>query len=53
MYYATPGLAITGGLKLTMGEFSDIEFRNVTVSGLDTDAFSTRLNIGVAWFPKR
>jgi hypothetical protein len=53
MYFATPTFALNGALKATVGEFTDVSFDNVTVSGFELDATTWRLNLGVVWFPRR
>jgi hypothetical protein len=52
-FYMTPSLALTGGLHWGVGEFSDVKVDNVTVSGFEADATTTRLNLGITWYPKR
>ena len=50
-YYVSPKVALGLGLKWTTGEFSTVKFDNVSVDGLEIDATSTRLNLGVTWYP--
>ena len=50
-YYMTPKWAIGAAAKWTGGEFSDFTVDNVTIGDLDIDATSTRLNVGVTWYP--
>jgi opacity protein-like surface antigen len=49
--HLTEAWALDVGLLLTGGEFSTLRVDNVSVSGLDFDASSTRLNLGVRWWP--
>lgn len=51
--YATRTFAITGGLTIGVGEFSDRKMDNVTVSGFEEDATTARLNLGISWWPGR
>lgn len=50
-YYTAPKWAIGAALKVTGGDFDNYTVDNVTISGLDIDATSTRFNIGVTWYP--
>ena len=38
-------------LMVTNGRFTDLKVENVTVSGLEIDASSSRLSLGVSWWP--
>ncbi len=49
--YLTPSVALDLGLLWTGGEFSTLRVENVEVSGFDIDASSTRVNLGVSWWP--
>ncbi len=51
MLYPTQTLAVDFGLLFSGGEFTEINFGNNTVSGLDIDAQSSRFGIGVSWWP--
>ncbi|HSH76229.1 MAG TPA: hypothetical protein VLA09_11140, partial [Longimicrobiales bacterium] len=51
MFYFNRSLAADLQLLWTGGEFTEITVRNVTVSGLEIDAQSSRLNIGISWWP--
>ena len=51
MVYLKETLALDLELKWTTGEFSQIDVGNLSVSGLDIDAQSTRFNVGLAWWP--
>ncbi len=50
-YYVTQKIAIESLIKLTAGRFEDRNIGNVTIHDLDIEATSTRLKIGVAWWP--
>ena len=50
-FYLREALALDLHLMWTGGEFTEIEVGNQSVSGLDIDAQSTRLNLGLAWWP--
>jgi hypothetical protein len=45
------GRHIGASLRWTTGEFSTVEFNNVSIDGFELDATSTRLNLGVTWRP--
>ncbi len=51
MAYFTETLALDVQLMWSGGEFTEIDFGTVTVTELDIDATSSRLSIGVAWWP--
>jgi hypothetical protein len=53
LFYFNPKLALHTDAKFTSGEFDTVRFRNVSVSGFEVDATSTRFNIGLTWFPMR
>jgi Outer membrane protein beta-barrel domain len=50
LYFFSPRTALSTGLRWTTGEFTTVKFGNVSVDGLDLDATSTRVNIGLTWF---
>jgi hypothetical protein len=50
-FFATETLAIETVLKVSAGSFDQITVGNVTRSGMDVEATSTRLKIGIAWWP--
>jgi hypothetical protein len=50
-FFATETLAIEVLLKLSGGSFDKIRVGSVTRSGLDVEATSSRLKIGIAWWP--
>jgi opacity protein-like surface antigen len=49
--YFSEGFALDLALLWTGGEFNTIRVNDTSQSGFDFDARSTRLNIGVAWWP--
>jgi hypothetical protein len=51
LYFFNPRWAFNAGLKWSTGEFDKVRVGNVTVDGLEIDATSTRLNLGLSWFP--
>jgi hypothetical protein len=51
MVYPWETVAIDLQLMFTGGEFTEIEVENVTVSGLDIEAGSSRVSLGVDWWP--
>jgi hypothetical protein len=50
LYFFSPRVALNAGLKWTNGEFNKVKFDNVSVEGLDIDATSARLNVGLTFF---
>lgn len=52
LFFLNQSVALNTGLKWTMGEFSTVKFGNVSVDGLEADATSARLNLGLTWFPQ-
>jgi hypothetical protein len=50
-FFATERLAIEALLKLSGGRFDRITMGSVTRSDLDVEASSSRLKIGIAWWP--
>jgi opacity protein-like surface antigen len=50
-FYLAESWSLDLGLLVSGGEFSTLRVNNVSVSGLDFDATSTRLNLGVRWWP--
>lgn len=50
LYFFSPRVALNTGLKWTKGEFNKVKFDNVSVEGLDIDATSARLNVGLTFF---
>ena len=53
LYFLNPRVALNADLKWTVGELDEVRIGNVSISGLEMDATSTRLNVGVHWFPQR
>jgi hypothetical protein len=53
LYFFDPRVALNADLKWTVGEFDEVRIGNVSVSGFELDGTSTRLNVGVHWFPQR
>jgi hypothetical protein len=51
LFYFNQTLALDLQLLWSGGRFTDIRVDNVTVSGLEIDATSSRLNIGIDWWP--
>ena len=51
MWYASRKVAISANLHWTNGEFNEVKYGNVTVTGLNQDATSTRFGLGMVWFP--
>lgn len=51
MFYFNQTLAADLQLAWSGGEFTEIEVDNVTVSGLEIEARSTRFNLGISWWP--
>ena len=52
LYYLNPRWALTGTLKFTGGEFSEVKVGRVSVSGFELDASTTRLFLGANWYPR-
>jgi hypothetical protein len=53
-YFVTPALALGANLRITSGEFDTIKIDNITVDdAFEIDATSTRLNLGLTWYPIR
>jgi hypothetical protein len=50
-YYVTQKVALEALIKFTGGRFEDQNIGNVTIHNLDIEAQSTRIKIGVAWWP--
>ena len=51
-YFTSPRWAIGAAFKWTGGEFDRVQVDNVSVDDLNIDATSTRINIGVTWYPR-
>ena len=50
-YYVSPKLALGAMVKFTGGEFDRFKVDNVSVDDLNIDASSTRVNLGLTWYP--
>ncbi len=50
-YYLSEAWSLELGLLFTGGEFTTLRVNNVSVSGFDADATSSRLSLGVRWWP--
>lgn len=53
LYFFKPGWAFNAHAKWSFGTFSRVRVENITADGLDVDATSGRLAVGVSWFPGR
>lgn len=51
LFYLEETLALEVQGMATGGEFSEVEVNDVTVSGLEIDATSSRFTLGVSWWP--
>jgi len=51
MFYFNQKLAADLQLVWSWGQFDQIKVDDVTVSGLEIDASSTRFNLGISWWP--
>ena len=51
LFYFKETLAVDLQVLWSGGEFSEIEVDNVTVRGLDIDAQSSRISLGLSWWP--
>ncbi|MEN8374559.1 MAG: outer membrane beta-barrel protein [Gemmatimonadota bacterium] len=49
--YVKQSFALDAGLRVSGGEFTEVEVGQVSVGGLNIDATSTRLGVGVVWWP--
>ena len=50
-YYFHPSWAVGAGLRWTSGEFTSVEANNITVDGFEMAMRTTRLNLGITWYP--
>lgn len=50
-FYFSQTFALDLGLKFTGGEFTEVQIGAGSLGGLDLDASSTRLKLGVVWWP--
>ena len=51
-YFVNPVLALNSSLRFTVGQFDRAQFDNVSVDDLNIDATTTRLNLGIVWYPQ-
>ncbi len=51
MVYPSQAFAIDLGLNVNSGQFTTLTVDNTSQTGFDVDATSTRINVGVAWWP--
>lgn len=51
-YYFVPQLALDANLTFTLGQFSDLTIENVTIDFDNTKANTTRLELGLSWYPQ-
>ncbi|MBT8396243.1 MAG: hypothetical protein KJN92_04725, partial [Gemmatimonadetes bacterium] len=49
--YLRQTLALDAGLKISSGEFTEVDVGAISVNNLDIDATSTRFKIGIVWWP--
>lgn len=52
-YYIAPALALGADLRWTTGEFDTLQYGDVSVEGFEVDATTTRLSLGLTWYPMR
>jgi hypothetical protein len=50
-WYLTETFGLDVGLKLTGGEFDEVDLGPILLDDLDIDASSTRFKIGIVWWP--
>jgi hypothetical protein len=50
-FYFTQTFGLDLGLKFTGGEFTEVKFGSSSLGDLDLDASSTRLKLGIVWWP--
>ena len=51
-YHFIPQLALDVGLSFTFGTFNDLEIESVTLDIDDTKANTSRLDVGLSWYPQ-
>jgi len=49
--YLSQTFALDVGLKISGGEFTEVDVGSLTLGDLDIDATSTRFKVGVVWWP--
>ena len=52
-YHIAPAWAIGADLRWTTGEFSEVEYGDVKLDDVEIDATTTRLSLGLTWYPQR
>ena len=52
-YYFTPAIALGANLRWTLGEFSTVKFNSDEIDGFKMDATTTRLSLGITWYPMK
>jgi len=50
-YFVARSLALGASLQWTTGQFNQATFQDATVDGYEIDANSTRLTVGLSWYP--
>lgn len=50
-YFFSPAFALDTGLRFTVGQFTSVEFRGAQEDVDDVSTMTTRIDIGLAWFP--
>lgn len=53
LYFLNQSVGLNADLKWTTGEFDKVKVGNISVDGLDIDATTSRINLGLTWFPGR
>lgn len=51
-YFVSRKVALNGAVFWSGGEFSTVSLNGVGVTNAELDATSTRLNLGLAWYPR-
>ena len=51
-FFVSEVLALDGGVQMTFGGFNEVEIRG-RAKQIDMDATTTRLNLGLSWYPFR
>lgn len=52
LYFASRHMAVDAALRWTVGSFTTEKYGNVSVTGNDWRAVTSRADIGIAWFPR-
>ena len=50
-YFVSQWVALGANIQVSTGEFTEVEFDNVTIEGFEIDVTSARLNLGVTMYP--